>query len=292
MIAPLAALLALALQGPRDTMLVSTDWLQHHLQDPKLVLLQVGPRATYDTAHIAAAQFMDFGGDDYSAPRDTTRPILELPTPAALTSVLQARGVSDDSRIVIYSTDEWFSPTTRLYLTLVWAGLGSRTSILDGGLEGWRAAHGAIDHAAVSRPRGTVTVHPRSDVIVSTEFVRSHLHDPAITLIDARDTPFYLGTLSGQRRAGLPQGHIPGAWNMPFGTMVDSTGHMHTPAELRAMFASVRAAPGDTVVTYCHVGQQGSLVWFAARLAGYDARLYDDSFTEWNKSAQNPVERF
>ena len=290
MIAPLTALLALALQGPRDTMLVTTVWLQRHLHDPKLVLLQVGPKPTYDTAHVAGAQFMAF--TDFSAPRDTTRPALELPTAAMFDSVLEARGVSDDSRIVIYSSDEWFSPTSRLYLTLVWAGLGARASILDGGLEAWRAAHGAVTAAVPAPRRGTLTLHPRGDVIVTTDFVRSHLHDPTIALVDARDVPFFLGTWNGGFPQRGPQGHIPGAYNMPFGTVVDSTGHMFSVDQLKTMFGSVRAVPGDTVVTYCHVGQQGSLVWFAARLAGYEARLYDDSFTEWNKSPQNPVERF
>ena len=78
---------------------------------------------------------------------------------------------------------------------------------------------------------------------------------------------------------------------MGFGTVVDSSGHMLSLPELRTLFGSVRAERGDTVVTYCHVGQQGTLVWFAARLVGYDARLYDDSFTEWNKLPQNPVEK-
>jgi thiosulfate/3-mercaptopyruvate sulfurtransferase len=271
-------------------MLVPADWALRHQHDPGLVLLHVGPRASFDSVHIAGAQYMAFA--EFSAPPDTTRPALELPTPDMLDSVLQAKGVSDDSRIVIYSSDEWFSPTSRLYLTLVWAGLGSRTSILDGGLPAWRAAHGAVTAAAVTPRRGLLTQHPRSDVIVSTDWVRSHLQDPAVALVDARDTPFFLGTWNGGRPQSGPQGHIPGAYNIPFGTVVDSAGRMLGADQLRTMFRSVRAEPGDTVVAYCHVGQQATLVWLAARLAGYEARLYDDSFTEWNKSARNPVERF
>ncbi len=118
-------------------MLVTADWLAQHQRDPNLVLMQIGPRPSYDSVHIAGAQFMSF--EDFSAPRDTTRPDLELPTPAFLDSVLEAKGVSDDSRIVLYSRTNGSPPTSRAYLTLVWAGLGSRTSILDGGLAAWRA---------------------------------------------------------------------------------------------------------------------------------------------------------
>ncbi|MFI5279155.1 MAG: sulfurtransferase [Gemmatimonadales bacterium] len=287
---PVAALLALALQGPRDTMLVTADWVARHQHDPGLVLLHVGPRPSYDSVHIAGAQYMGFA--DFSAPQDTTRPALELPTPGMLDSVLAAKGVSDGSRIVIYSSDEWFTPTSRLYLTLVWAGLGARTSILDGGLPAWRAAHGAVTAATVTPRPGPLTLHPRSDVIVSTDWVRSHLQDPTVALVDARDTPFYLGTYSGRFPQRGPQGHIPGAYNIPYGTVVDSTGRMLGADQLRTLFQSARAEPGDTVVTYCHVGQQATLVWLAARLAGYSVRLYDDSFTEWNKSERNPVEHF
>lgn len=288
MITPIAAALALAIQT-QNPMLVSAQWLSEHVRDPNLVLLQVGPRPSYDSAHIAGARYLGF--QDFSAPRDSTRPDLELPTAAFLDSVLESRGISDNSRIVIYQSDEWFSPTSRLYLTLYWAGLGARTSILDGGLAAWRANHGAVTSAAPAPGQGTLTLHPRSDVIVSTDWVRSHLHDPRIALVDARDTEFYLGTYSGRFPQPRPQGHIPGAYNIVFSSVVDSSGLMLPRERLAALFHSVRAEDGDTVVTYCHIGQQGTLVWFAARLAGYDARLYDDSFTEWNKSSQNPIER-
>jgi thiosulfate/3-mercaptopyruvate sulfurtransferase len=283
-----AAILLATLQGPGDPMLVTAAWLAQHQRDANLVLFQVGPRAAYDSAHIAGAHYMPF--ESFSAPRDSMRPALELPSPAFFDSVLESKGVSDDSRIVIYSSDQWFSPTTRLYLTLTWAGLGARTSILDGGIEAWRTAHGVVTNAAPAPGHGSLTLHPRSDVIVTTDWVRAHLQDPTIALVDARDTPFYLGTFAGRPQAGR-QGHIPGAYSIPFGDVVDSTGHMLSRTALETLFTSVRAASGDTVVTYCHIGQQGSLVWFAAKLAGFNARLYDDSFTEWNKSAQNPIER-
>ena len=283
-----SALLSLLLQA-QAPMLVSADWLAQHEHDPNLVLLQVGPRDSYDTAHIAGARFM--AGPDFSAPRDSTRPALELPTPARFDSILRARGISDASRIVIYSSDQWISFATRLYFTMYWAGLADRTSILDGGIEAWRARHGAVTAAAPTVTPGTrLTLHPRPDLVVTTDWVRAHLHDPHVALIDARDTPFYLGTWAGGTVRG-PQGHIPGAYNIPFGSVVDSTGIMWPVPRLAPLFDAVRAEKTGTVVTYCHVGQQGTVIWFAAKLAGYDARLYDDSFTEWNKSAQNPIER-
>jgi thiosulfate/3-mercaptopyruvate sulfurtransferase len=286
--APLA--LALALQSAQDPMLVSAEWLVQHRSDPNLVLLQIGPRAAYDSAHIAGAQFLTFA--DISAPRDSTKPALELPTPEFLDSVLESKGISDNSRIVIYSSDEWLSPSTRAYLTLYWAGLGPRTSLLDGGIEIFRARGGPVTSAATPAPRrGSLTLHPRADVVVTADYVGSHLHDPRVAIIDARNTRFYLGNYPVRPDEPRP-GRIPGAFNIEFGYVVnDSTKLFMRPAELTQLFQGVHAEAGDTVVTYCHIGQQGTVVWFAAKLAGYDARLYDGSFTQWSNLAQYAVEK-
>jgi thiosulfate/3-mercaptopyruvate sulfurtransferase len=284
------ALLALALQGPRDTMLVTADWLAQHLRDPKLVLLQIGPRGGYDSLHIAGANFISM--DDVSAPDRPGAPVLELPDPAALDSALEVRGISDDSRIVLYEAEGWFSPTTRVYMTLYWAGLGSRISILDGGMQAWRARGGAVTSGvAPAARRGTLTLHPRNDVVVRADWVAAHLTDRSVRVIDARGTRFFLGNQlvsADQPRVG----HIPGAFNIPFNTMAaDTLDHWRSPEYLRELFRSVRAEPGQTIVSYCHIGQQGTAVWFGAKLAGLDARLYDGSFTEWSNLTQYPVEK-
>lgn len=288
---PVAALaLALAVQAPQDPMLVSAEWLIQHQRDPNLVLLQVGPRAAYDSAHIAGAQFLTF--TDISAPRDTTKPALELPTPEFLDSVLEAKGISDDSRIVIYSSDEWVSPSTRAYLTLYWAGLGPRLSLLDGGIEIFRARGGQVTSAATPAPRrGTLTLHPRSDVVVLADYVAAHLRDPRVAIIDARNTRFFLGNYPVRPDEPRP-GHIPGAYNIEFGYVVnDTTKLFMRPAEIATLLNGVHAETGDQVVVYCHIGQQGTVIWFAAKLAGYDARLYDGSFTQWSNLTQYAVEK-
>lgn len=289
MITIAALSLALTLQGPRDPMLVSAEWLVQHQRDPNLVLLHIGPRPSYDTAHIAGAQYVGF--QDFSAPRDSTRPALELPTPAFLDSVLEAKGVSDNSRIVIYSSDEWYSPSTRAYLTLYWAGLGNRTSLLDGGIQAFRARGGAVTTAVSTPRRGTLTLHPRSDVIVQADYVAAHLTDPRVAIVDARNTRFFTGSYPARPEESRP-GRIPGAFNIEFGYVVhDSTKLFMSIPQLADLFRGVRAEPGDTVVTYCHIGQQGTVIWFAAKLAGYEAKLYDGSFTQWSNLTQYAVEK-
>jgi len=294
MIAPIAAVLALTLQGPRDPMLVTSAWLAEHAHDANLVVLQVGMRATYDTAHIAGARFIGFS--DIEAPRDSTKPAMELPTPAALDSSLEALGLSDDSRIVIvYQSNGWLTPATRVYLTLYWAGLGARTSLLDGGLAAWQARGGGVTSAATPPvPRGHLTLHPRGDAIVTADWVAAHLNDPHVTIVDARNEQFYLGNYVAD--AGEPRpGHIPGAWNIPYSALLSRSGSdsglVRSVEWLRTTFEATHTAPGDTIVAYCHIGMQATAIWFGAKLAGYTVRLYDGSFTEWSHLMQHPVER-
>jgi thiosulfate/3-mercaptopyruvate sulfurtransferase len=283
-IALLTLSIALAGQAPRDSMLVNTAWLADRLSDPKLVLFQVGERPEYERAHIPGAQFIEMR--DVAAPRGPGL-ILELPAAARLDSALEARGVSDDSRIVLYWGSDWMSPTARVYLTLAWAGLGARVSILDGGLPAWRAEGRPVTTDVPTPKPGSLTIRPLSDIVVNATWVAQQLNDPHVAIVDARNPQFYDGRDTSHARPG----HIPGARNLPFDEIVDSSGYFKSPAQLTELYRGAGGAPGKLLVAYCHIGQQASLVWFGARLLGYDARLYDGSFTEWTTLQQYPVER-
>lgn len=288
----LPILLSLTMQTPREQMLVSAEWLAQHQRDPNLVLLHVGPRPQYDSAHIAGARYVDFRAGGWVVDRPTGGPVYELPDAAQLDSVLELQGISNDSRIVVYSASQWHSPATRIVFTLHAAGLGERVSLLDGGIEAWRRRSGAVTTAATEIRRGSLTLRPRLDLAVNAEWLSSHLNDQNLALIDARNERYFLGNYEASEDRGDPRpGRIPGAYNVPFTTMVDSSGLLLPTERLREVFASVRAEPGDTVITYCHIGQQGTLVWFAAKVAGYEARLYDGSFTYWSRQRQYAVER-
>ena len=288
-----AALGPSAPAGP-DSMLVSTAWLAERLGGPDLVLFEIGPREEYDRGHIPGAQHLELRA--VSAPHemkeghghDDGALVLELPSAARLDSVLEARGVSDRSRVVLYPGGDWLTPAARVYLTLAWAGLGGRVSVLDGGLAAWRAERRPVStEAPVVRPAtNALTLTPRADVVVDAGFVRSHLRDPKVALVDARDRGFWLDTLDNHMPRG---GHIPGAASIPFTSLTDSAGRLLPLETLRRTFREAGAAPGDLVVTYCHIGQQGSWVWLVARHLGYDARLYDGSFQEWSARAELPV---
>jgi thiosulfate/3-mercaptopyruvate sulfurtransferase len=268
-----------------ESILVSSAWLSERMKRPGLVIFEIGEQSGYDTAHIPGAQFMSLR--DISAPRQEGALALQLPEVSRLDSVLEARGVSDDSYVVLYFGKDWVSPTTRVFLTLEYIGLRGRVSILDGGLPVWQAEGRPVTTEAPAVTRGSFTPVPRNDIVVDAAWLNQHLRDPSIAVIDARDASFYYDSVDNHMPRG---GHIPGAGSLPFGTVVLDDNRLKSPAVLKELFATAGVAAGDTIVSYCHIGQQGTLVYFAARLLGYNVRLYDGSFQEWSGKSDLPVE--
>jgi thiosulfate/3-mercaptopyruvate sulfurtransferase len=276
-------------QSPRagEPLIVSTAWLAEHLTDRGLIILHIGDqasKASYDEGHIPGAQFLN-PFQELSTPRVQGALALELPSPEVLDSVLEAKGISDDSRIVLYTARQYFTPTSRTLFTLEYAGLAGRVSILDGGLELWRSEGRTVSTEVPAPARGRLTVRPNPAIVADAGYVRANLEAASVKIVDARDTSFYNGRETRQGR----NGHIPGAASLPFSTMVDSSGRFRPRAQLESQFAAAGVRRGQTVVTYCHIGQQASLVWFMARVLGYEARLYDGSFQDWAARPELPV---
>ena len=268
----------------RDSLLLTTAQLRERYARGGVVLLHVGERADFNAGHIPGAQFFPY--EAISTPRGNGL-MLEIPAPATLDSVLESLGVSDGSRVVLYWGKDWYSPTTRVFMTLDYLGLGDRTSILDGGFAAWKAAGGPVTTEVVRVARGTLTVKPRSDVVVDAKAVQSAIRDPKVAIIDARDQRFYTGEAEGMHAR---EGHVPAARNLPFTTLIDDNGAFKSRATLEAMLDAAGATPGKRVVSYCHIGQQATVVYFAARLLGREARLYDGSWDEWSRRSELPIE--
>jgi thiosulfate/3-mercaptopyruvate sulfurtransferase len=270
--------------GPR---LVTTSWLAAHLKDPDLVILHFGPADTYAT-HIPGAQRIDMTQIAANAgPVDTSQLAVEMLPPEVLRTKLESYGISDRSTVVVYSaTAERWPGATRVVFTLRVAGLGAHVALLDGGLPAWVAERRPVAAEAPQPSPGRISAQPIPTLVVDASWVRNHLQRPGVVVIDARHDHFYNGTQQGSSRSG----HIPGAKNIPYGEMIDSTGHFRSTAELRSLFRTAGVQPGDTIVAYCHVGVQATGVLFAADQLGYPTKLYDGSFDDWAKRKELPVD--
>lgn len=269
-----------------DTLVVSTAWVAERLNDPSLVLIHVGRKADYDAGHLPGAQFLEFS---QIAIEDENGLRTQLPPLPQLKAAFESLGITDHSRIVVYFGTNWVTLTARTFLTLTYLGLGSQTSMLDGGLPAWKDEGRPISTDASQITPGSFTPRPQSDVVTTAAWVNEHLNTPKVAVIDARTEEYYSGQRSGH---GMPRaGHIPGAGNVPFTSVVDEeTLKFKSKAELQELFSSAGVEPGDTVVTYCHIGQQASLVYLIARLLGHEARMYDGSFQEWSQKNDLPVD--
>jgi thiosulfate/3-mercaptopyruvate sulfurtransferase len=283
----LFALLATTLAtGPR---LVSTSWLAAHLHDPNLVVLHVGSAATYAT-HIPGAQRTDLDElavNAFGPTMDASKLITEMLPPDVLRAKLESYGISDNSTVVVYAAnDTAIISATRVIFTLRVAGLGARAALLDGGLASWNAEKRSLTADVPHPSPGHIAATPVPSLVVDADWVHTHLGRPQVVVIDARDRTFYDGSPSGWPR----KGHIAGARSLPYTEMFDSTSHYKSPAALKVLFRQAGAAPGDTVVVYCHVGMQATAVLFAADQLGFPVRLYDGSFQDWAGRTDLPVD--
>ena len=269
----------------RDSMIVSVEWLQRHINDKQLVLLQVGEKAEFEAGHIPGAQFVSL--DQVSTPRGQGL-TLELPPAAQLVTTFEKLGISDSSQIVLYFSKDWVTPTARVFFTLDYLGLGDRTSILDGGLPEWRLK-GPVTTEVIEPKPGKISTRPNPKLVVDANWVSANLNKPGVIILDARARQFYTGEQVGRMPRG---GHIPGARNIPFSNLVDETTNRFKDATtLRSLFETAGVKRDDSVTTYCHIGQQASLLYFVARYLGYDAHVYDGSFEDWSRRTELPVEK-
>lgn len=288
----LAAVLALtapALAEARSGQLtVTPDWLARRLADRGLVILQVGDRPGYEAGHIPGARLVTLA--DLAAPMGGERLTLEMLDAETLRTRLAALGVSDRSRIVVVPTREGIQSATRVVFTLDAAGLGRRTVLLDGGAAAWAAEGRPVTREAPAAAPGRLSPLKMRPLVVDADFVRKHMSAPGYAIVDARAPEFY----SGSRAGGSPTrphkaGHIAGAKSVPFTTVTTPDLKLASPEAIAATFKAAGVKKGDTVIAYCHVGQQASATLFAARTLGINTLLYDGSFEEWSR-LDGPVE--
>jgi thiosulfate/3-mercaptopyruvate sulfurtransferase len=277
-----AAIAGIAAQTPppdlRADLLVAGADLARQLKDPALVVLHVADReSSFTDGHIPGARFVRYG--DFAVEGDSGVGS-ELPQPAVLKRVFEAAGVSDSSRVVIYGAST--VAAARAFFTLDAAG-HRKVALLDGGLMAWNAEKRPLETGA-ARPvaRGTFTPTPSATRIADAAFVQKQLATSGIALLDIRPDAEYFGTDGGMGGRHTP-GHIAGARQLPWNTLVGEDGRFLAPTELEARFRAAGVATGKPVVTYCMVGMRASVAYFVARYLGYDARLYDGSIIDWTQ---------
>jgi len=273
------ALILLEFAAAAPGRLVTPAELAAQLKDPATVVLHVEQGGSdFAGGHVPGARRIRY---EAFAVDGSDRLGSELPPVAELRALFQSLGVGAASHVVIYGS---VLGATRAFFTLDYLGHPD-VKLLNGGLTAWRAAGLPVttDEGPAIRPDpgtlATLTVRP--EAVVSAEWIVERLESPTMTLVDARPDAEFTGDDGGMGRH-VP-GHLAGATQLVWTDLVSRTTQFLPDVELRARLQQAGAHAGTPVVSYCMVGMRASVIYFAARHLGYDARMYDGSIVDWTQ---------
>jgi thiosulfate/3-mercaptopyruvate sulfurtransferase len=281
MIIPFLLVLTLGAKAQESMILVTPQWLNDHINDANLVILQPNYlQFEYDKEHIKGARYLWPG---WMAP-DSPKGAYNAPDIKSATTLLRSLGISNDTRIVLCHVRNEVPVTARMFLTLEHFGLKGQVSFLNGGLEAWKKAGYSVTKEVPTVKKGKVKL-TNGNLLVDSDYVVRGLSGGSV-IVDARATRYYDGEPVGNPR----DGHITGAKNIPYQEMIDASNIFKPADQLQAYFTPVVPDKKQEVVTYCFIGQTASVVYLAGRILGYDMKLYDGSMQEWSRVDGLPME--
>ena len=268
--------------------LVTTDWLEANLKNPKVRIVEVSVNpGVFEKGHIPGAVNFSWHQDLNDRVRR------DIVSKEGFEKLLSSAAVAPDTTVVIYGdTNNWFAAWAAWVFDVYNV---NNVKLLDGGRKKWEAENRPLDTRVATLPATAYKV-----TAVNTQ-LRAGLSDAVAAangkldakLVDIRSPDEYSGKVvapQGFTELAVRSGHIPGAVNVPWARAVNADGTFKSVPELKALYASVGVDGSKPVITYCRIGERSSHTWFALKkLLAYDVRNYDGSWTEYGNSVGVPV---
>ena len=273
--------------APSD-FLVTTDWLEKNLNNPKLRLIEVSvDTGVYERGHIQ-------GAVNFKWHTDLVDPVKrDIASKENFEKLLRQAGVNNDSTIVIYGdSNNWFAAWGAWVFDVYGV---KNVKLLDGGRKKWEAEKRPLTPLATQVAVGNVKVSDANNALrarlIDVVAIANKKSDTA--LVDIRSPDEFTGKIfapAGVQETAIRAGHIPGAVNVPWGQAVAEDGTFKSPEELKKVYAAVGIDGKKPIITYCRIGERSSHTWFAlSKILGYNVKNYDGSWTEYGNSVGNPV---
>ncbi|MEV7775244.1 sulfurtransferase [Kitasatospora sp. NPDC086791] len=272
----------------RSDVLVDADWVQAHLDDPKVVIVEVDEdTSAYDKNHIRNAVRIDWKTDLQDPVR---RDFIDQ---AGFEALLSAKGIANDDTVVLYGgNNNWFASYAYWYFKLYGHG---DVRLLDGGRKKWELDSRDLVSEVPARPATEYAAQPvdssirafRDDVIAAIG---------TLNLVDVRSPDEFSGKLLAP--AHLPQeqsqrpGHVPSARNIPWAKNANDDGTFKSDDELKALYEAEGVDLATDTIAYCRIGERSALTWFVLHelLGQANVKNYDGSWTEYGSLVGVPIE--
>jgi thiosulfate/3-mercaptopyruvate sulfurtransferase len=240
-------------------------------------------QADYLAGHIPGAVYFDI---DKIADHSTDLPHM-MPTPGEFSAAVGTLGIGDGDVVVVYDHSGIFS-APRVWWML--KAMGHETvKVLDGGLPKWKAERRAVETGSVTPGAKFFTAVAGPERMRDFDAAMNVIKDKSAQMVDARSASRFTGA-EAEPRAGVRGGHMPGAINVPWRTIVAADGTLKPAAELRNAFAAVDL--GEPIVTTCGSGISAAILMLGlGEIGAKNVALYDGSWTEWGGRPEALVEK-